>query len=505
MSTDLTLATLLAHPAAKAAVYIAGPEQMTWARVQLAGSLEELEPTAGASAELAVVLQPVPDASWQQDALIRSLRDLGFTGVAMPGAGRLHDATRDLAERFGVTVIETSAPFALAKAAWHLEEHRDALTLSYVRKAAQAFDYPAAVLEDLIEHLYASLGHPLALVNSNEVLVEIGASLDDALHGALDFGPWLSTATVGSRGAVSVRVDNPARAGMRLVIFDEGLGPMQLRALGTAAEVMMPAVAARIMIDEHAMVSEQAAASQLLADFLEYRGPLEVRLERSIEQRGWPLSGYHLGVALTQRERLDSLELLGELTRLFAQHEFSAFFALSGQQVLGWVNFVYAPTVQDLRIAGEGLREIFHELREGYDVALGVGSLRNGHDGLRETLDEAIDASKMAVNRSDVGYFVRVDSFGLEQLLQAWTGNDAFLPAAESFLAPIMTESADLLETLTVFLDHESGVQATADALALHRNTVAGRIARARELLGVDFGSPEARLALHLACRTVLG
>ncbi|MGH3705720.1 MAG: helix-turn-helix domain-containing protein [Agromyces sp.] len=44
---------------------------------------------------------------------------------------------------------------------------------------------------------------------------------------------------------------------------------------------------------------------------------------------------------------------------------------------------------------------------------------------------------------------------------------------------------------------------ATAAALGLHRNTVSTRIQRAQELLGVDMTDPEARLALHLACRAV--
>jgi DNA-binding PucR family transcriptional regulator len=33
---------------------------------------------------------------------------------------------------------------------------------------------------------------------------------------------------------------------------------------------------------------------------------------------------------------------------------------------------------------------------------------------------------------------------------------------------------------------------------------VASRIARAQELLGVDLDDPDERLALHLACRSVL-
>lgn len=40
--------------------------------------------------------------------------------------------------------------------------------------------------------------------------------------------------------------------------------------------------------------------------------------------------------------------------------------------------------------------------------------------------------------------------------------------------------------------------------LGVHRNTVAARVARAQELLVVDLSDPDERLALHLACRSVL-
>jgi DNA-binding PucR family transcriptional regulator len=37
----------------------------------------------------------------------------------------------------------------------------------------------------------------------------------------------------------------------------------------------------------------------------------------------------------------------------------------------------------------------------------------------------------------------------------------------------------------------------------VHRNTGAARVARIQQLLGVDLATPDERLALHLACRTL--
>ena len=157
------------------------------------------------------------------------------------------------------------------------------------------------------------------------------------------------------------------------------------------------------------------------------------------------------------------------------------------------------------------LRAVHEQLRRSFNVASGVGSLQSERAGLAGTLGEAADAARIAAERSANNWFVRVDGLGLEQLLLARTENDTFLPAAESLLAPL--RGADpaggrgddvLLVTLTSYLDHESGIAATAEALGVHRNTVTGRIQRIQEILGVDMHDPGVRLALHLACRAVL-
>ena len=74
------------------------------------------------------------------------------------------------------------------------------------------------------------------------------------------------------------------------------------------------------------------------------------------------------------------------------------------------------------------------------------------------------------------------------------------MPAAQSLLAPLDPE---LLQTLAAYLDNESTLAATAAALGLHLNTVAGRVGRIQELLGVDLDDPDVRLAVHLACRAI--
>ncbi|RIJ53503.1 PucR family transcriptional regulator, partial [Clavibacter phaseoli] len=136
---------------------------------------------------------------------------------------------------------------------------------------------------------------------------------------------------------------------------------------------------------------------------------------------------------------------------------------------------------------------------------VGVGRVHHGPAGIARSLAEAADAARLAASRPQSGRFLHVDRLGLAQLLLAWTQTDTFQPAALELLAPLRRQTTgDLLTTLATYLDAESSVAETASVLAVHRNTVAERIQRVQRILQVDLQDAETRLALHLACRTVL-
>jgi len=58
-----------------------------------------------------------------------------------------------------------------------------------------------------------------------------------------------------------------------------------------------------------------------------------------------------------------------------------------------------------------------------------------------------------------------------------------------------------LVKTLTQYLQHGGGYEATSRALAVHRSTLKYRLQRIRELTGFDLGAPETRFNLELATR----
>jgi hypothetical protein len=501
MSDALELSALLAHPENGGVRTIAGPEKAEWTGVVVETSEAALP--AGGNGRLAILTELPPTRPWQQDALVRRTRDQGYRALAVPDAEGFGAGTRALAVRLGLTLLHVDRPMLLAKACWQLVEARDSLTLAYVRKVAQSIEYHADGLADLLRHLSASVGHGIALIDAEGVLLEVGGRLTPEVHAAIDFNPWVDLTRMPAGMAASVRVDSPSREGLRLAFFGEGLDERQVSALAVAAEVAMPAVAARILIDEVAEVNDASVSSGVLRDFTDLRGTPDSDVERRMLERGWRTTGYHLAFRIVGRSRVDPLQLLRFVTGELGRISVDSHATTSGRGVTGWLTFAEPPAPSQVERYVASLRELHVAAQRSFNIATGVGSLASGSAGLTTSLGEAADAAKIAVNRSATGWFVRVDGLGLEQLLLAWTGNDAFVPAARSLLAPLQSGSGELLTTLSAYLDHESAVAPTATALGLHRNTVAMRVQRAQELLGVDMSDPEVRLGLHLACRAV--
>ncbi len=73
------------------------------------------------------------------------------------------------------------------------------------------------------------------------------------------------------------------------------------------------------------------------------------------------------------------------------------------------------------------------------------------------------------------------------------------------WLAPLIDydeqKGADLVATLTSYLEYGGNYEATAQALAVHRNTLKYRLQRIRDISGRDLGDPDTGFNLQLATR----
>ncbi|MDJ1131334.1 PucR family transcriptional regulator [Streptomyces iconiensis] len=134
----------------------------------------------------------------------------------------------------------------------------------------------------------------------------------------------------------------------------------------------------------------------------------------------------------------------------------------------------------------------------------GVAGPVTGMAQLGQALAEA-DAAAGFAAASGPGTVVRADRMGAARLLSAVPDEELRGPA-RVVLAPLLAADKDgsLLRTLAVVLDAGAAPTAAAGVLGVHRNTVAARLERIRSL-GFDPDDPRQRLALHLACRVLLG
>lgn len=239
------------------------------------------------------------------------------------------------------------------------------------------------------------------------------------------------------------------------------------------------------------------------------------QLRRRAVDQGWPLDGWHAGIRVEVAGGLDAAGGPGGVDAaalrrdvLAALHRSGVGQALAvehGDGIAAWLTSRQQPTAQQVVDVARRLRGAQRHLRGIVPSRMGVGSVHRGPDGLAQSMSEAADAARLASNRAESGYVVHVDRLGLAQLLLAWTATDTFTPAAAALLRPLIDVPGDLVATLAAYLDCESSVVEAAAILGVHRNTVAARIARIEELLDVDLGNGDDRLALHLACRSIGG
>ncbi|HWC23836.1 MAG TPA: helix-turn-helix domain-containing protein [Flexivirga sp.] len=494
MTAELSLRSLLAHPDTGQLTVLSDVDAR-WEQVVI--EVEESDLPDHVESALAILISPAPRETWRLDPLLRRVRDRGFTGVALTGDG-VDDRVAALGRRLGLCVLRSERPTQLATACWQLIEARDALTVWAVQRVVRSIEYRATDLGDLLQHVSGSLGQAVALVGPDGVLQGAGDLPSADLLAAVSFDArWLDVVRAGDEFAVSVPVASPSRQGLRVLLHGRDVGAAQERAFGTAVEMLMPMVAARLLIDHVDEVADVSRSAALLMDFVDAKG-VDPALDRRLRARRWSTGGYHLGFQTIGRGRVDQLELLRLVNGELAKLDLDTHATTRGAGVAGWLTFAQAPDRSTVTRQLRALRELHRRVSRDFDIATGVGALGDGPSGLRDTLAQAADAARLAADRERAGWFLPVDSLGLEQLILAWTIGDSFTQAAESLLEPL---GAGDRELLAAYLDQESSVTRTAETLGLHRNTITGRIQRIQELLGVDLHEPQTRLALQLACR----
>ncbi|MFJ7219891.1 helix-turn-helix domain-containing protein [Amycolatopsis sp. NPDC098790] len=445
-----------------------------------------------AAGELTVVARPIAGTDWQIDALLRRSADAGAAAVLLSGTEPL-TASRLLADRLGVPLLGTSAsPLDLLVEARLLlaapELDRADLLLATHRALGDRLRPP----EEVVAVLRRLLRSPVAVLDDRGVPLagEVGGRvrLDEAVPQRAELGDGVLLAH-------PVLLQRPA---MWLAAELRGTEAARADVVPPALAVAAGALQRWLLANRLELERDARSRTALLGDLLRLDTEPGADLRRRVADAGWRLGGWHVGLHLGVPAGVDTVARTQEVMRALdveavVEH---------GDGWTGWVTFDHEPTAERVRALATRLQAAHRTLRLG--AHMGVGRPHPRPEGLAATVAEALDAARLAATRPETGHFLHVDQLGMAQLLLEWTRTDTFEPAARALVAPLRSVPGDLVRTLAAYLDAESSIAETATVLGVHRNTVAARVARIEQLLGVDLSRPDERLALHLASRAVI-
>ncbi|MBW4718499.1 PucR family transcriptional regulator [Saccharothrix sp. SC076] len=489
---------LLALPEWSDVVVPAGADGLD-RRVTAVRAVFDLRPEVAAG-ELVVPVHPPPAADWRVDALLRRVADAGGAGVLLPGG--LPPATRLLGDRLAVPVLVTAAePLDLVVAARLALAAPDLDRARLVLAAQAALGERLRPPEEVVAVLRDLLDAPVALLDDRGALLA-----GDPVRGAVRVDEPVPQRIDVPGGVVLAHPVVLPRARPSAWLAVELSGPAAAR-----AEVAPPALALTggavqrwLLANRLELERDARSRTALLGDLLRLDGEPTADLRRRATDAGWQLGGWHVGIRVGVPASVDVVARGPDVVAALRAAGVAAVVVEHGDGWTAWTSFDQEPTAARVRALGTRLRAAQRDLRRTVRAHMGVGRPHARFEGLAKTVAEATDAARLAATRVESGNFLHVDQLGMAQLLLEWTRTDTFEPAARALLAPLRGLPGDLVRTLSAYLDAESSIAETAATLGVHRNTVAARIARVERELGVDLAHRDERLALHLACRTVL-
>jgi sugar diacid utilization regulator len=474
------------------------------ATVRLAERFSDLD---DAPDDSLVVLARTPSAAATDYRFDMAVRLAGLHGVAAvailcPAGWQPPATAADIAERAGLALICVPAQTELTgllaaimrEAGGDAEQAllRAAQGLAAVTRAARA----CASVDELLAAAGAALGTPVVLEPAED-----------------DADPW-----------------PPAGTQVALLAGDAVAGyltaPDAHGDLAVAARLVLHATAAAAArtLDLARRARELPIRSQsvLLAELLMAEAALRQDLLDRARRLGMPLDGWHVAV----RFEPDNLGQVGrdevqrfELLETAGQTALQAAAGSSGHWYLATV--AEAIVLVAMTSSDPGTRGGRDALRAAERAAAavrdripalrlrgGVGTPHEGPMGLRASAAEARLAVATARGAGRAAGVTAHDAAGVQRMLMEWYASDTARASVRAQLEPLerlgTARGETAIRTLATYLDCQGSVVATAAALHLHRNAVSYRLHRITELLGVDLGDPDERLALHLACRARL-
>ncbi|MQA86622.1 MAG: GAF domain-containing protein [Streptosporangiales bacterium] len=167
-----------------------------------------------------------------------------------------------------------------------------------------------------------------------------------------------------------------------------------------------------------------------------------------------------------------------------------------------------APEVADERdpvnLALDEVRRRVAAVAGGLTISAGVGTKTRSADDFVASHDEAATCLRILRQLARRGATLKADDIGIFRLLLDSKEPAELLRFAREILENVARhdkrKGTDVHGTLETYLDRDCDLRATADALAVHPNTVKYRLRKAEELSGLNLKNPHHLMQLSLAC-----
>lgn len=128
-------------------------------------------------------------------------------------------------------------------------------------------------------------------------------------------------------------------------------------------------------------------------------------------------------------------------------------------------------------------------------VVIGVENLQKGYKRANAAIEKALQTKK------DIIYF---DKMGIYRLFGMVSDPELLVEMGRDVLKPLIDHDekhdADYVETLKLYLENNGSIQAVADQMYTHRNTVIYRVNNIKKMLDSSLDSPDERLKYQIAC-----
>lgn len=269
-------------------------------------------------------------------------------------------------------------------------------------------------------------------------------------------------------------------------------GQPQLRALEHGATVLAMELARLRSLAESELRVRRELVEELLA------GTDEDSALRRAQALGYDLERPHRVVVIEGRGRERDEEAFLHAVRRAARDEpVGTLLVRRGRQVV---------VLSDTDADWEHFRNsILHELGGGR-CRLGVGNQCTAIAGFPQSLHQADMALRVQEAASWSDRATCYEELGVYQLLAEIEDLGAAERFARRWLGPLLayddTGHADLVATLSRYLECGGNYEATAAALYIHRSTLKYRLQRIRKVTAYDLNDPDTRFNLQLATRT---